>query len=82
MLPPFPSNVGKRGTLKDIHGKLQRFQITDEIRQVQSDYPEKVIYLQRVEFEQTGKIEFRLAYYIIGKKPAWQVDGFLANMRP
>lgn len=28
----------------------------------------KVIYLQRIEFD-NGRIEARLAYYIIGKKP-------------
>jgi hypothetical protein len=35
----------------------------------QSDLPEKILCLQRIEFQEDGRIEVRLGYYIIGKKP-------------
>jgi hypothetical protein len=44
------------------------YTITDEVRVTQSDMREKILYLQRIEFEDK-RIEVRLGYYIIGKKP-------------
>lgn len=68
-LPELPTNIGKSGTLKiPPDGKVLRFKIVDEIRRAQSDLPEKIIVLQRIEFE-GGKEEFRLGYYVIGKRP-------------
>ncbi len=49
-------------------GKRLRFTITDEIRRVQSDLPSKIIVLERVLFDD-DRVEVRLGYYIIGKKP-------------
>lgn len=83
--PPLPPNIGKKRTIKDISGNEQRFTVLDEVTQVQSTYHDKVIYLQRIQFENDGRIELRLAYYIIGKKPKmagkW-VWGQFATMIP
>ena len=83
--PPIPSNTEKRRSITDIDGKKQYFTVLGEVTQVQSDYPDKVIYLQRIQFEKDGRIELRLAYYIIGKKPRmagkW-VWGQYATMMP
>jgi len=83
--PPLPSNIGKRGSL--IHppdGHKTHFTITDEIQRVQTDFPEKVICLQRIRFDYNVD-EIRVAYYIIGKKPKmlgrW-VWGQYATMMP
>ncbi len=67
--PPLPIGKGKRRFLTDIDGRKQPFVILDEIRRIQSTDPNKAIYLQKVRFEGDGRIELRLAYYIIGKKP-------------
>jgi len=62
--PTLPSNIGKRKTITD----GQSFTVLDEVTQIQSTAPNKVIYLQKLQFKD-GQIELRLAYYIIGKKP-------------
>jgi len=83
--PPIPSGIGKKRTITDIDGNKQHFVILDEVTHVQSTNPGKVICLQRIQFESDGRIEFRLAYYIIGKKPKmagkW-VWGQYATMMP
>ncbi len=69
-LPPVPITKGKRGTLiEPVTGNKIHFRVIDEVVQIQSDYPVKAIYLQKLEFEEDGSIELRLGYYIIGKKP-------------
>jgi len=83
--PPLPSNIGKRRPITDIDGNKQHFTVLDEVTQVQSTYRDKVIYLQRIQFENDGRIELRIGYYIIGKKPKmagkW-VWGQYATMMP
>ena len=66
--PPLPVNIGKRRHIKDIDGDDKTFTVLDEISFLQSTYKSKAIYLQRIQFED-GRIEFRLGYYILGKKP-------------
>ncbi len=66
--PPMPDNRNKRGKNVFPDWKVVRFTITDEIRKPQSDAPHKIIYLQRVEFDDK-RVELRLCYYIIGKLP-------------
>jgi hypothetical protein len=68
--PPAPSNVGERRAAKTPTGKPFYFAIKDEIHIPQSGKPDKLIYLQRLEFESDGRVELRLGYYVIGKKPA------------
>jgi hypothetical protein len=83
--PPAPSNIGKRRTAKTPSGKRFYFVIEDEIHISQSDKPNKLIYLQRLEFESDGRVELRLGYYVIGKKPAMRgrwVWGQFATMIP
>lgn len=67
------------------NGGYFRFKIEDEFHIKQSDLPSKLIYLQRLEFESDGRMELRLGYYVIGKKPArrgrW-VWGQFATMLP
>ena len=69
-LPELPSHVGKCGRLVLPPNKVELFYtITDEICLPQSDMPEKILCLQRVEFEKDKRVEVRLGYYIIGKLP-------------
>jgi hypothetical protein len=69
-LPVLPSKVGSRGKLVvPPDGRVLHYKITDEVRVTQSDMREKIICLQRIEFEEDKRIEVRLGYYIIGKKP-------------
>src|SRR5882757_2101491 len=68
--PELPSHVGKRGKLVLPPDKVELYYtITDEICVPQSDMPEKILCLQRMEFEKDKRIEVRLGYYIIGKLP-------------
>jgi len=66
--PDWPSNIGKTRRNFDINGNERHFTILDEICRQQSTYPEKVLYLQKLRFEEDGRIELRLGYYIIAKK--------------
>jgi len=66
-LPP-PQNIGKKGHIVE-DGKSRSFLIEDEIVRPETDNPTKVIYLQKIKFEDNQAIVFRLAYYIIGKMP-------------
>lgn len=66
--PPLPTNIGKKRTMT-VDGEKRHFTVLDEITQVHSTKPDIVIYLQRIQFEDDGRNELRLAYYIIGKKP-------------
>jgi hypothetical protein len=68
--PPFPSKKNSKGHLKDIDGLKRTFTILDEIVRPQTSYPQKMIILQKIQFDDSLKIELRLAYYIIGKQPA------------
>jgi hypothetical protein len=66
--PPPPSNIGKRRSLSTPDGYRLGFVVEDELHFAQSDYPNKLIYLQRLAYED-GSPQLRLGYYIIGKKP-------------
>jgi hypothetical protein len=84
-IPPLPSNIGKRRRVKDIKGDIRQFTVIGEISFPQSTNPNKSISLQRIQFAEDGRIELRLGYYIIGKKPRvigkW-VWGQYATMLP
>jgi len=50
-------------------GSVIYFTIEDEITLVASNSPgDRVLHLQRIKFD-SGQIELRLGYYIIGKRP-------------
>ena len=69
-LPVLPSKIGKRGKLVLPPDKrVLHYTITDEVRVPQSDMPEKILCLQRIEFDEDKRVEVRLGYYIIGKLP-------------
>lgn len=85
ILPPLPKNIGKHGRVKTINGVIKQFTIQDEVSFPQSNNKKKAINLQRIQFIEGGRIELRLGYYIIGKKPKvlgkW-VWGQFATMLP
>jgi len=84
--PPYPSRIDKAGRTRDIDGRILTFKVLDEIVRPQSTKPDKLIYLQKIQFVQDGKIEYRLAYYIIGKKPKmlgkWVFGQYATFMNP
>lgn len=83
--PPLPDNQGKKTSWTDIHGRKRPILIVDEIKRLQSNAPHKAIYLQKIKFEDENRVEFRLMYYIIGKKPKMKgkwVFGQFATLIP
>jgi hypothetical protein len=67
--PEKPNHKGKKGQAKDpVDKTISKYTIVDEISIPQSDAPNKLIYLQKIEHK-NKKIELRLCYYIIGKLP-------------
>lgn len=67
--PTLRSHINQRGSF--VHppdGHKTYFTIVDEIQRTQTNFPEKIICLQRIRFDY-GVEEVRLAYFIIGKKP-------------
>jgi len=67
--PPLPSSrLGKRGAARfPPDGRRREFTIIGEIRRRQRNHPNKLICLERFRWDD-GRTEFRLAYYIVGKK--------------
>ncbi len=84
-IPHLESKIGHTGSLTlPPDGHRIHFTIVDEIQKAQSDYPHKMICLQKVQFND-GRIELRLAYYILGKKPKMRgkwVWGQFATLLP
>ena len=84
ILPDLPNNIGKRRRAKHPDGTYSYFKVVDEIKLIQSTYTKKAIYLQEIHFDDQ-RIELRLGYYVIGKKPKmagkW-VWGQYATMMP
>ena len=68
-LPELPATKGKRGRIRLVDGSSLKFEVVDEIRRMASNHSGKVLYLQKVRFENDQE-ELRFGYYIIGKKPA------------
>lgn len=66
--PHLPSRVGKRGTGKKPSGVKFHWRVVDEIRRHQSNAP-CMLCLEMIRFEDDGRIEVRLGYYVIGEKP-------------
>ena len=61
-----------------------RYTIGDEIRRFHDERRSKVLVLQRMDYDD-GRVELRLGYYIIGKKPKMKgrwVWGQFAAMLP
>ena len=83
--PPAPSNKGKYCVGRKPEGGHFRFTIVDEFHIKQTKLPTKLIYLQKIKFDSDGRIEYRLGYYVIGKRPVMRgrwVWGQFATMIP
>ena len=79
--PEQPNHIEKHGQSKDSDGRISKYTIIDEICIPQSDAPNKLIYLQKIQFE-NKKIELRLCYYIIGKSGRWVFGRFATFLPP
>ena len=67
--PILPSRVGNEVILRlPPKGQILKCEIVDEIRKPQSGLESKILILDKIKFPDL-RIEFRLGYYIIGKKP-------------
>jgi hypothetical protein len=83
--PPPPSHIGNPGALTFPDGSQQHFTIADEISRPHTGVDTKIIYLQLLRFDEDGRKQVRVAYYVIGKRPKmlghW-VWGQYATMMP
>jgi hypothetical protein len=46
------------------------YTITDEIRRTETGMREKILCLQRIEYDEDQRVQILLGYYIMGKKPS------------
>jgi hypothetical protein len=67
--PPRPNHIGVRGVHTTIDGRKEHRTIEDEIVRRQSGSYEKLIYFQRLLFEEDCRTEYRLTYYMLSVKP-------------
>jgi hypothetical protein len=69
-LPLYPSNVGKRSAHGTIDGRKVYKTIEDEIVLVEksSTVHKKLIYFQKLRFEEDGRLQYRFTYYMLGFK--------------
>lgn len=63
---PWPNNIGKRRKLTAIDGQPEYAIIEDEIIRPGSGTHQKLIYLQKLRFEEDGHLEYRFTYYMKG----------------
>src|SRR2546426_6031566 len=66
--PPLP----RRGRIHTIDGRLRHFQIEDEIfcnQPLTDKGTKKRVCFQKIRFEDTKALEYRLTYYMLGVKP-------------
>ncbi|MEW6265849.1 MAG: hypothetical protein AB1641_22480 [Thermodesulfobacteriota bacterium] len=68
--PPPPKNVGKKRKIVGIDGQAMTLRIEDEIVRPQRNakFP-KLIYFQKLRFEEDDRLEYRFTYYMLGQKP-------------
>ena len=67
--PEWLDNIGKRAKFKHPDGTEKHGVIVDEIRHQQSGSGgRKIVYLQKIQYDDDGQTELRLTYYVIGKK--------------
>ena len=78
--PQHPNHVDTKGHAKGADGRRSQYTVLDEICIPQTGAPHKLIYLQKLQFE-NRKIELRLCYFIIGQSGRW-VFGRFATMLP
>ena len=84
--PRLKSNRGKTGAIVNSFTKQNhKFHLLGEVRKRQKGKHDKILVLQRIEFDDDNRIELRLAYYIIGKLRGMQgkwVWGQYASLMP
>jgi hypothetical protein len=67
--PNFETTKGRTVTVRDPVSQAEtHFVIEDEIWTHQTDSPDKIIILQKCRYADSTAVEYRLGYYIIGKK--------------
>jgi len=66
--PNPPNYIGKSAGIKVADGSRIKFKIIDEVRHQQRTARHKCLYIQKLKRVDTGKIEFRFMYCIIGIK--------------
>ncbi len=62
----WPINIGKKRKLQNPGDRVRHYQIKEEIRHAQKDNPNKVIYLQKIKYDNDLE-ELRLCYYLFSK---------------
>jgi len=70
--PPRPRNIGKRRFFSGSGGTRRYFTVADEIVRAQHTVGEKsrkLIYFQKIVFENGRHVEYRFTYYMLGVKP-------------
>lgn len=70
--PERPNNIGKRRRIHAIDGRDRYFIVVDEIvreQRVVESGTRKLIYFQKIRFEENARIEYRLTYYMLGLRP-------------
>lgn len=64
-----PNNIGRRRSIQTIDGKIAYFTVVDEIvrkQQIIERDSGKLIYLQKIQFEDRRGIQYRFCYYMLG----------------
>lgn len=70
--PPIPNSIGRRRRIHAIDGRSRYFTVVDEIIQEQPVVEQgtrKLIYFQKIKFEEDARIEYRFTYYMLGLRP-------------
>lgn len=67
--PPLRSHIGNPGVLTFPDGSQQHFIIAKEIQRPHTGVDTKIICLQLLRFDEDGREQVRVGYYVIGKKP-------------
>ena len=85
-IPPFPDNKGRKTGWRSIRGVRRRVKIEDQIHHLQSGTKNKLIVLQKLQYEGMKTFELRLGYYMIGVRPRmkgkWTWGQFAAIIPP
>lgn len=66
-----PNSINRR-RIQAIDGAFRYFRVEDEIvreQPVVEKGTRKLIYFQKIRFEDTGQLEYRFTYYMLGLKP-------------
>lgn len=83
--PKPPSRIGKTTRRKYINGNPMTYTVQDEIVPIPQNNPATAIYLQMLQFEDDGRKEMPLCYYMVGHRPRakgkWLYGQFASMIR-